>query len=145
MRPLVVDERAKDRIKILIDFAERNIISMDMLLDMVNGKEQNIADIPDFKVILDVGYEVTYSIEQQYNPKENKEILVKHLCVRIHDAGEKKLPGPAAVQMIMNEFGIEDFSTCKIGYDEERNFIELWEPQFTQPLNTAENERTSRN
>lgn len=132
MRALVIDEKAQERIKILMDFAERNPISMDHLLDMVNGKEPNVGDLPDFKVHLVDGYDVFYTLEEQLQG-DGKVILVKHLSVRLLHAEEGKLPSPAAVKMIMNEFGIEDFSTCKIDYSISNNSIDLWEPQMSNP------------
>lgn len=133
MRPLVIDDRAKDRIKILIDFAERNIISMDMLLDMVNGKEQNIADIPDFKVELFGGFEVTYTIEQQFHPTEG-ECRVKHLCIRLKESKKDAIPSVPHSYLIMEEFGIKDFGTCKVQIDKEKNLVEIWHPIIGKPF-----------
>ena len=133
MRPLVIDEEAKDKIKDLILFAEENIVTMDHLLDMYNDAVPQIVDDPQRRVELFGGFLVTYSIEQQFHPTEG-EVRVKHLAIALSPAKEKAMPSVPHCYLIMGEFDIKDFDKCKVQIDQERSIVEIWEPIFGKPI-----------
>lgn len=132
MRPLLIDQEAKNKIKGLILFAEANKISMDSLLDQKIGMAGLIADNPNYNCTLELGYWITYTVEQQVNPEEG-DIDVKHLCIRLKDAKESTMPTVPSTLLIMKEFGIESFDTCLIELNGKMNTVEIWEPQTKKP------------
>lgn len=99
MRPLFIDDAAKAAIQALKEHAEKNVLSIDDLLDMVDGKKPKWGDLPGSFILLLVGYRVVFSMEQQ------KIGLCRQLSISVNTSN--RIPSMDAVQMIMNEFGFE--------------------------------------
>lgn len=109
-RALIIGAAQKDKIKNLVDYAEKNIFSMDDLLDTVNKEMESAGDMDGFSIDLPVGFKVVYSIEQQPAGK------VRHLSVSVDTPG--RCPSPESIQVIMDEIGFKNtLLKCKVGME----------------------------
>jgi len=98
MRALVIDEKAKEKIRNLIKFAESHPYSIEHLKKVISGDRPPAGDYPEHVITLHEGYKVVFSIEEQPIG------LCKHLSVSVNTEG--MTPRPEAVELIMDEFGM---------------------------------------
>lgn len=98
MSVLIIDEAAKERIKEVKEYAERNHYSIDDLLDIKNGAQEPPGDNGFYSCHLMTGYRVVYTIEHQ--PSIG---LVRHMSISLNE----QLPSVPSVKLIMDEFGFE--------------------------------------
>lgn len=111
MRALIIGPAEKEAIKNLVDYAEKNIFSMDDLLDTKNKEMAPAGDMDGFSAFLPVGYKVVYTIEQQPAGK------VRHLSVSVDTPG--KYATPESIQVIMDEIGFQNpLLKCEIGMED---------------------------
>lgn len=107
LRPLIIDDNIREQLASLVEYAERNIISMDYLLDQKNGEEQPPGDYKEYTRILPFGYRIVFTIESQPVGK------IRHLSMSVDEDG--KLPNMVAVQEIMNLIGFQKtLFNCKV-------------------------------
>lgn len=122
MRILSIDASAKEVLAELIDNAEKNIFTVDDLMEIKNGKAPAPGDRKGFACYLDFGFRVVFSIEQHPQGR------VRHLSVSVHGTG---LPNPAAVEEIMKHLKFENpMENCKVDIEklpENRQAIEVIE------------------
>lgn len=97
LRPLIIDEDARNKFRKVIEHAEANVFTMDDLLDIYNKQGTIAGDMKEFTCILPFGYRIVYSIEEQ-NPSK-----VRHLSISVNE--DDKLPNELAVKEIIKEFG----------------------------------------
>lgn len=97
LRPLIIDENAKELISAMVVYAEANPLSMDDLLDTYNKQMNPIGDNPFHVVNLSFGYRIVYSIEEQPKGK------VRHLSMSVDE--DEALPSIEAVSEIMRLIG----------------------------------------
>jgi hypothetical protein len=111
MRPLIIDEMTKDKCAALVRYAEKDIVTMDDLLDTVNKQRLPIGDDPGHVIIISVGYRCVFSIEDQPAGK------VRHLSISIDAPG--KLPSVPACEEIIKLFGFDgELYDCKLGFED---------------------------
>lgn len=101
MTVLAIGPEEKEALRSLKEYAEANPMSMDDLLDIINGDIGNAGNFAEFTRHIPFGYRVVYSIEQQI-PGD-----IRHLSVSC----QKQAPSPEAVELIMKEMGFEENST----------------------------------
>jgi hypothetical protein len=123
MRPLLIDDSVKEAAAKVVQFAEQHVLSVDDLLDTVNGELPSVGDQEGYTCHIPVGYRAVFSIENQGT------FHVRHLSVSVDRAG--KLPHPDAVQEIMGLFGFTNkLRNCmvKVEYLEDAGqAINVWE------------------
>jgi len=113
---LVIDTEAKERISKLKEYAESNEFSIDDLLDIYNDPSKAAGCFKEHNLLLDDGYRVVFSIEQQ--PK----FKVRHISISLND----KIPPVKSVELIIKEFGFtSELTDCHIY--EEPNAINILE------------------
>jgi hypothetical protein len=117
---LMIDEAVRARIREVIDRARNNRLSIDDMLDIMNGARQHVGLDPDYNVLIAMGYRVAYSEE------EHPHGMMKHLSISCND----ELPQRAAAAMLMEEFGFKSSLSDVAAYVEPGtgNAINLLEP-----------------
>jgi hypothetical protein len=104
---LVVDQRMRERLRALQEYAKENIITADRLKLMVEGKVRPIGDNENFSVYIPLGYRAVFSIEEQPIG------LCRHLSISV--ARHAKLPNPQAVEEVMKYLGfIGGVTKCQV-------------------------------
>lgn len=98
MRPLIIDDNIRGKLRGLVEYAEGQVLDMDDLLDTYNGERFPVGDDENYVVHIPVGYRVVYSVELQPVGR------IGHLSVSIDNVG--KLASVESVKMIINEMGL---------------------------------------
>lgn len=115
MALLIVDQKFKENIKNLVDFAQENPLSMDDLLDMYNGAIKVTGDTEGYYFFTPTGIKIVHCIEQQVAGN------VRYLSVSVPTDGS--LPNPYLIMQIMEEIGFENkMEDCILdleGHDKE--------------------------
>lgn len=107
MRPIIIDGRAKESIRAMVQFAKENPLTIDNVLDVANGQREAPGDMHGYRCYVDMGYKIVYSIE--HTPIG----LVQHLSMSVDTPG--KAPSSEAVQLIMSEIGFhKQLGDCQI-------------------------------
>lgn len=97
LRPLIIDDEVRSQLASLVRHAEKNVFSMDDLLDIYNGRMTPAGDMEGFSRNLPFGYRVVYSIEEQPAGR------IGHLSVSVDE--DDKLPNVTVVKEIMKLVG----------------------------------------
>lgn len=121
MRPLIIGQEEKDKLKILKEYAEAHPMTMDDLLDILSGAPP-VGLRPEYQCSIPFGYKVVFTIEP--NSEGN---LIRHLSVSVDTPG--KYPHPIACQTIMDELGFVNKTSsgrCRI-YEEKDIAINIAE------------------
>lgn len=109
MNFLVIGREEFEAFAAVAAFAQANPLSMDDMLDTMNGDRPAPGDIPGYSCIMNNGYKVVFTIEVNSNGDP-----VRHLSVSCPD----KLPNPMIVALIMRNLGFkQSLMDCKIGYE----------------------------
>ena len=126
MRALIIDQAAKDEIARVKEYASHNRFPRAMMVAMSRGRGIVPGDHPDYTCSLQMGFKVVYTIE------EHPSGWGHHISISV-DAGPDTSPNPAAVNMILKEFGfaVEDITKpherCRIYMEGNAvNVIELY-------------------
>jgi hypothetical protein len=107
VRPLLIDSDLTAQIYSLVEYAEKNPINMDYLLDQKNGEEKPPGDYAEYTRNLPFGYRVVFTIELQPAGK------IRHLSMSVNEDG--KLPNEFAVQEIMKLIGFKkEIRDCRV-------------------------------
>jgi hypothetical protein len=109
-RPLIIGKEEKAAIKNLMFYAENNKINLKRMRMIMDRLLAPPGDNPNFLITLPVGFRVVFTIEQHPGGWH------KHLSVSV--PGKGHWPSIEAVDMIAQEFGIENFKDHYI-YPEE--------------------------
>lgn len=126
MNLLKIGEEERATIAKVVAYAEKNRFSKPLMMERLRGKGVIPGDMEAFKCYIPNGYRCVFTIE------EHPMGWAKHLSVSIAD--KKKKPHPAAVQMIMKEFGItQALEDCYIYFEEEISHIS--KPAFPNGVN----------
>jgi hypothetical protein len=96
-RVLFLGEKEKEAIARLIDFAEKNRLSLEYMKSLMAGDRIPPGDNPDYACHITDGYRIVYTIEQ------HPLFFCRHISISVDDP--EKLPSPPAVELIMKEFG----------------------------------------
>jgi len=104
MQVLVIDEFSKARIERLKQYAENNPLTLQDVLDTLEGKKEPIGDNQHHVIFLFNDFRVVYSIEQQ------PEGTFRHISVSLTDTD--KLPSLQAFEFILEAFGMPDTANC---------------------------------
>jgi len=97
MSVLVLGPEEKEILKGLKEYAESHPMSMDDMLDIINGDSGAAGDFDEFTRDIPVGYRVVFSVEQQV-PGD-----IRHISISC----EGPTPSPEAVELILEEMGFE--------------------------------------
>jgi len=147
---VVIDDVVKEKIKQVIEHANNNITSLETLKKVAIGQANPVGDSEEFTVYIPDGIKAVFSIEDQSKPIG----LCKHLSVSVNLKG--RAPHPAAVIMIMQEFGFKnDLDTCIVwnenfgdGTLNAINVIEphdgIWDEEFLFRLKDLKNQEKER-
>jgi len=104
---VIIDETVKKKIASIIDHAEKNITTYEQLKNISKGEKNPVGDSDEFTVLIPQAIKAVFSFEEQGKPIG----MVKHLSVSVDLTG--RVPHPAAVIMIMKEFGFKnDLEHC---------------------------------
>lgn len=95
MTVLVMGAEEKEALKTLREYAEANPVSMDDLLDQMNGKRDSVGNMPEHTRYIPDSYKVVFSIEEQPPGP------CRHLSVSC----KSEIPAIEAVAMIASEIG----------------------------------------
>ena len=101
-RPLLLDDAARARIREIIAYATEHVVTRARLVATVELDAPPIGDDPHHVAHFFQGFRVVYSHEDQPPPVR----LCRHLSVSVDDP--TKTPSPAAVAMLMQEFGFTE-------------------------------------
>jgi hypothetical protein len=93
-----MDVDVKDKIKKLIDFAEQNPVTLQTMMEIMDGVASPAGSFAKFRIDILIGYRVVFTVE------EHPGGWMKHISISINDA--EKLPGFPAIDMILEEFGM---------------------------------------
>jgi len=114
MRLLIINDESRALIKKVIEYAESHIYSLDDLLDIKNKQLSVAGDEPEFSCEIPDGFRVVYTIENQPMGK------VRHISISIKTDEPNKLPNPAAVEMIIAEFGFKNkLQDCHVSLEKD--------------------------
>lgn len=114
IRPLVIGAEQREVIQRLIKHAEEHVVPIHDVVRAMGNPDRAVGNDPSFQCVIPVGYVCTYSHEQQ-TPG-----ICRHLSIAV--AGDGKAPNPAAVQMLMQEFGFRGgFEALDGVWEEEIN------------------------
>lgn len=104
MSVLVLGQEEKQILEDLREYAESHPMSMDDMLDIINGDSGAAGDFEEFTRNIPVGYRVVFSVEQQV-PGD-----IRHLSVSCDGVA----PSPEAVELIQKEVGFEESKPTQI-------------------------------
>jgi len=127
LRLLLIDQEVQAQIKKVIEYADSHRVTMDDILDVMNGTGTKAGDNKENVLEIQMGYRVVFSIEEQpIGP-------VRHLSISV-DGDVKDMPSVQSVKLIMSEFGFENalenchvfLEDCKgLGGRKAVNIVEL--------------------
>ncbi len=124
MRALIIGQEEKQKLQALVAHAEKNIFSIDDLLDTFNKELSPAGELAGFVCDIPNGYKVVFSINR--TPAGN----LRHLSVSVDTPG--RMPSPESVEMIMKEIGFENgMMNCKLWLEdigENHKAINIVEP-----------------
>ncbi len=129
MRALYIDDSVRSAVNKVVDYANLNILTIDDMLDIMNGQKIPPGDIKEHCIIIFDGYGCIFSIEEQNQGR------VRHLSVHLTNAKDPGLflPSPEAVRAIAMLFGIKCIEDCHVSIESDiknvRNFINIVEYQ----------------
>lgn len=111
MKPLILNNTAKEKLKALREHAEENPVTLEYLMKMVNKQCKPIGDVKGHFCNLDVGYKVVLSIELQEVGK------VRHMSMSVYE--KNSLPPVEAAKEVMKLLGFQnELRKCKSGLEE---------------------------
>lgn len=111
MRPLIIDEEAKQNIARVLAYAEKHKYTKDQMVSLMNGIGTIPGDDPGFCCRFRVGFRAVFCIEEQPFGWS------KHLSVSVDNP--KKAPHEQAVRLLMQEFGISTpLEECHVWLEE---------------------------
>lgn len=120
MRALLIDDVVKSNLRRLVEHAEKNVFTIDDLLNIKNGAEPPPGDREGFSCNIPIGFRVVFSIERQPIG------MVRHLSVSVDS--EKSLPHPHAVIEIMRELGFENLlEDCVLDFKSDLSAVNILE------------------
>lgn len=103
MRALILGEAEQKCINELIAFAAANVLDAKVMAHMPAEAIPAFRDMMNLMtIVLPVGYSVTYSLERQ--PPG----ILRHISIAVEKIN--KTPNPAAVDMILQAFGMQPFA-----------------------------------
>jgi hypothetical protein len=108
---LILDDKSRNNLKDLKDYAEENPIDLERMKKIVALESPPIGDDEAHVVHLPLSIRVVYSLEQHINA------LCKHLSVS--SVRQEEPPGPDLVQMIANELDFGDIRKESVAYFED--------------------------
>jgi hypothetical protein len=126
IRPLVIDDALRERFLQIREKATRSPITVARLAQLTSGfnRGASLSIFADTTIDLPFGYRVTFTVEHQPTT------VCRHLSISVSDPG--KLPGIAAVEMLMKEFGfINPLNRCLMWleeFDPGHQAVNLMEP-----------------
>jgi len=123
MRAFVIDKHLEKAIKNMVKYAEEHPVTIDDILDQLNGQRKPVGEIIGHVVYVPSGYKIVYSIEQQTKG------TVRHLSMSVDKKG--RTPNPLVVRSVMEMVGFKNgFEKCKV-------WLEEFEPEH-QAVNVVE-------
>lgn len=124
MGTLLIDKEARKRIDKVKSFSRKNPMRIDELKSVLIGNVPPAGDRKEHVLLIDFGFRVVYSIEEQ--PDAN---VYHHLSVSIDNPG--KFPNKGLLIMLMEAFDIgKCLDSCKSVWIEgdSVNILKLWDP-----------------
>lgn len=111
MRALITDNLVREKVRRVIEYAAKHVLSIDDLLDIYNKQEPVVGDRPEHVCHIPIGYRVVYNHE-----KQNIGVM-KHISISVDTPG--KLPNIEAVREILKLFDIETpLEDCDVRMEE---------------------------
>lgn len=123
-RPLLLSAQAQKEIGALIAHAKANPINIHEIFRIIGGNRPPPGDDPKNVIVIPVGYRVVFTIEQHQCG------WCRHLSVSV--LGDGVAPGPEAVAMIADFFGID--RTQEADLQTERFSIKKMAINVIQPI-----------
>lgn len=111
MRPLVIDDTLKRQVETLIQYAQENRITPEIIAEMAAGKRGVAGDDRNRVIITQFGYKIVFSIEG--HPQEKGAITwFRRLSVSVDNP--TALPSRPAVEIIAELFGFPRLEDCEV-------------------------------
>ena len=132
MRPLIIGDDERKKIRRLIDYAHKHIFDMKKMKKLTKGNIRPAGERKEFVIFLPIGFRIVYSLE------EHPMGLMKHLSISVEAAG--RYPSIEAVIMILKEFGFNS----KIG-DKNSKIYEEKEYESINRIERYENGKNNTN
>ena len=104
MQALIINNKIKNEINNLVEFAKANPVSLEQLKRTVEGTVPPIGDDPRYALNIDVGFRVVFSIEQQ------PQGLMRHLSIGMPYKPKDVYPSHEVASEIMRLFGFSGTS-----------------------------------
>lgn len=101
MRPLILNEKTKEEIQRVRNYAENNPLTLSKRQSILDGTGEIPGDNPNFVCVVPKDYRCVFTIDQ--GKKENELFWVRHLSVSVPDPS--MCPNILGVQILMKEFG----------------------------------------
>src|SRR3954468_23505536 len=98
---VVIDNATRERIKEMVDYAQKNILTINDLLDIKNGAKEPPGNKPEHCLIIPVNHRIVFSME--YQPKYG---IIKHISASVPNPGE--IPSRYALEMILTAFDFKN-------------------------------------
>ena len=111
MRPLLIDQKAKEDIAKVVEYAFANKIETETLKKMVDEKAPPVGDLPGYSCHIFKDFIVVFSIEN--HPMG----WCRHMSISVPNNG--KVASIEATEMIMEEFGFQTpLRNCHVRIEE---------------------------
>lgn len=127
MRPMILDDHAREWLADLRRYAEANPYDRDHNRRVYDGLEPPPGDHPEHVAHVEIGYRIVFSVgELECRPPDTEPFWVwcRHLSVSV--PAPDKLPHPAAVAELMPLLGMgDDLEQVKVWIDEASNSINV--------------------
>lgn len=127
MDPFVLTEEDRQKITVLKENAEKNVIPKKEIIQMMMRLAPKVSQRPGFRASLSSGYLITFSMEMQNAG------LTRHLAVSTQVNTPGLLPSVETVSILMKNFGFSfSFSECLTTVEDKRvrNVMEFVDPEM---------------
>ena len=119
MRALLIDDKVKEEIKTVIEYAKANVITAKQHVAIIASEELPAGEDPERVINIFKGYRVVYS--RDYADDD----IYHNISISV-DSGPTKgdLPSVVAFQEIIKEFGFPDLSECQLHFNKEWPYMQ---------------------
>jgi len=126
MRPLVINEESKEKIKKVIEYANAHPTTLTEIKEGISGFKKAVGDTtPQLVLNLDFGFRVVYSVEEQ------PFVPCRHLSISVDGLG---YPNPGHCNAILKEFGFIN----QVGTPKTDKQLHVWMEEKVRAVNFLE-------
>lgn len=110
METLIIGEKENEELLALKDYANKNPLTMDDMLDTINNPANSPGVKPEYQIVIPADFKIVFTIDEYPDYK------VRHLSV----SRNKKdvFPSTQSVEMIMDILGFKNkIENCKVAVE----------------------------